>query len=102
MEEKEDEHVRSDDERMKDQHRRERANVVHFEFWFCSHLLRQPLGSHLQPLVTQASKFQHVMISPRAALGKTGISSQNSIAEIEIVVFSRAACGEMMIFSGQK
>ena len=40
------------------------------------------------------------MISPRAALEKTRIYSQNSIAEI--VVVSRAACGEIMIFSGQK
>ena len=37
------------------------------------------------------------MISPRGALEKSGISSQNSIAEI--LVFSRAACGEIMIFS---
>ena len=96
----------------------------------CSHLLRQPLGSHLQPLVTQASKLQHCTLSSsskkckvssslalqklgiyspkslgifhhfsaRSSREKTGISSQNSIAEI--LVFWRTACGEIMIFSG--
>ena len=71
---------------------RERANDVHFDFWFCSHL--QPLaatcsGSHLQPLVTQASKFQHCTLSSLCKNCK--ISS--SLALQKIRIYSRKSLG---------
>ena len=71
---------------------RERANDVHFDFWCCGHL--QPLaatcsGSHLQPLVTQASKFQHCTLSSLCKNCK--ISS--SLALQNFRIYSRKSLG---------
>ena len=68
-----------------------RANDVHFNFWFCNHL--QPLaatcsGSHLaatlQPLVTQTSKFQHCTLS--SLCKKCKISSSLALQSLEFIL----------------
>ena len=81
-----------------------RANDVHFNFWFCNHL--QPLaatcsGSHLaatlQPLVTQTSKFQHCTLS--SLCKKCKISS--SLALQKFRIYSRKSLGLFHDFSAR-
>ena len=62
--------------------RRERANDVHFDFWFCS---------HLQPLVTQASKLQHLHFE-FLAVQKFGIYYRKSLGTVHD--FSACSSGE--------
>ena len=81
---------------------RERANDVHVDFWFCSHLQPlaqaatwQPIGGHLQPLVTQASKCQHCTLS--SLFKNCKISS--SLALQKFGLFSRESLGSFHDFS---
>ena len=77
---------------------REGANAVHFDFWFCSHL--QPLAqvATWQPLVTQASKFQHCTLS---SLCKTVIKSSSSLALQKFELYSRKSLGLFHDFSAR-
>ena len=53
---------------------RERANDLHFDFWFCSHLQPLAQAATWQPLVTQARKLQHCTLSSLCKNGKTSSS----------------------------
>ena len=79
------------------QNSRERANDVHFEFWFCSHL--QPLGSHLSLKQVNFNTCKNCKISS-LALQKFGIYSRTSLGSFHD--FSASSSGENRNFFAEQ